>query len=112
MGATARFYPQDNPASVLTGKVHSIGTTRVTQLPHALLATVHGGAIPVLPERSGALPALAPRDALYRVRIDIEGAPERLAVRRGVAVIDAAPRSWLWDATKSLLLVVVREATF
>ena len=111
-GAAARFYPQGDAGSPIPGTVRDIDTARLSQLPHPLLATVHGGHVPVLPDHTGTAQKLVPRDVLYRVRIELQGRPDWLAVRRGVAVIDAEPRSWLWDALNAVLLVVVREATF
>ena len=107
-GDTVRFYPEDNPLFPLHGRIESIDGTRLAGLPHPMLSSRHGGSLAVLADAQG----LTPRDALYRVRVRLEGHPDRLAVRRGTAVIDAAPRSWLVEAGKSLLVVLIREASF
>ena len=108
VGDRARFYPEDNRLFPLRGAVTSIEATRVTMLPHPLLSAKHGGNISVLPDA----PGLMPRDAVFRVRIRLEQAADRIAVRRGSVTIDAAPRSWLIDAAKSVLVVFIREASF
>lgn len=107
-GHSARFYPQDETLFPLTGEVLEIDRNRVAVLPHPLLSTRHGGNLPVLQDANG----LTPRDALYRVRIRLDHAPERMAVRRGKTLIEAAPRSWLVEAAKTVLVVLIREASF
>lgn len=108
IGDRARFYPDDARLFPLRGDVVQIEATRLAALPHPLLSSRHGGNIPVLPDTSG----LTPRDAVFRVRIQLRQAADRIAVRRGNVVIDAAPRSWLAEAATSVLAVLIREASF
>lgn len=107
-GNGMRFYPEDDSLHPITGRVESIDRYRVASLPHPLLSDRHGGKLPVLQDSQG----MTPRDALYRVRIHLDESPDMLAVRRGTAVIEATPRSWLIEGIKSLLVVMIREATF
>lgn len=107
-GDRVRFYPEDERLFPLRGAVTAIETTRVTSLSHPLLSSQHGGNIAVLPDAAG----LTPRDAIFRVRIRLDHAAERIAVRRGSVTIDASPRSWLVEAAKSVLVVLIREASF
>lgn len=108
IGDRARFYPEDDRLFPLRGEVSEIEATRVAMLPHPLLSSQHGGNIAVLADA----PGLTPRDAVFRVRIRLDQATDRIAVRRGSATIDAAPRSWLIEAAKSILVVLIREASF
>lgn len=108
VGDRARFYPEDERLFPLRGEVTEIEATRVASLPHPLLSSQHGGNIAVLPDA----PGLTPREAVFRVRIRLEQAADRIAVRRGSVTIDAAPRSWLIEAIKSVLVVFIREASF
>lgn len=108
VGDRARFYPEDNRLFPLRGQVTEIEATRMVVLPHPLLSSQHGGNIAVLPDGQG----LTPRDAVFRVRIRLEQAADRIAVRRGNVRIDAAPRSWLVEVVKSVLVVFIREASF
>ncbi|MDP1611807.1 MAG: HlyD family efflux transporter periplasmic adaptor subunit [Sulfuritalea sp.] len=108
VGDRARFYPEDDRLFPLRGEVTEIETTRVATLSHPLLSSRHGGNIAVLPDSAG----LTPRDAIFRVRIRLDRASDRIAVRRGSVMIDAAPRSWLIEAAKSVLVVLIREASF
>lgn len=108
VGDRARFYPEDDRLVALRGKVTEIEATRASQLPHPMLSSQHGGGIAVLPDADG----MTPREAMFRVRIRLDQATDRIAVRRGSVTIDATPRSWLIDATKSVLVVFIREASF
>jgi putative peptide zinc metalloprotease protein len=107
-GNVVRFYPEDDPLFPVKGEVVEVDTHRVTALPHPLLSARYGGALAVLQDNHG----LTPRDALYRVRIRFPEPLDRLAIRRGSALIDASPRSWLVEAAKTVLVVLIREATF
>lgn len=108
VGNAVRFYPADDALHPLEGTVSEIDESRVAQLPHPLLSARHGGTIAVLQDAQG----MTPRDPLYRVRIRLAAAPDRLAVRRGSVLIEATPRSLLADTARSLYAAAVREATF
>lgn len=108
-GAAVRFHPEGRAGlAPLTGRVLGIESTRTARLPHALLSATHGGAIPVLQDASG----MTPRDALYRVRIALDQPPPLQQVLRGSASIESEARSWLLDAMKPVLIVLVRELGF
>jgi len=107
-GSRVRFYPQESPESPMTGAVLDIERTRTEHLPHPLLSAQHGGRIPVLPESQG----LTPREALYRVRIQLDAPPAARRVLSGEAVIDGTPRSWLGEVVQAALVVLIREASF
>lgn len=108
LGDEVKFYPEDDPLYPVPGTVVEIDRQRLPSLPQPMLSSRFGGPVAVLAEGNG----LVPRDTLYRIRIRLAHAPDRLAVRRGSVHIEAAPRSWLIEAAKSVLIVLVREATF
>jgi putative peptide zinc metalloprotease protein len=107
-GDRVRFYPEDNPLFPLSGQIVDIDHQRVAALPHPMLSARFGGHLPVIQDSHG----LSPRDPLYRIRVRLSDVPEQLSVRRGTALIDASPRSWLLEALKTVLVVLIREATF
>lgn len=107
-GDRVRFYPADDSLFPLRGRVIEVDHQRLVSLPHPLLSSRYGGSLAVLPDERG----MTPRDSLYRVRIHLDEVPDRLAVRQGVVVVDAAPLSWFVQAAKSVLVVLIREASF
>lgn len=108
VGNRTLFYPEDDRLFPVRGRVAAIDTTRVELLPHALLSSHHGGNIAVLTDNSG----LTPRDALFRVHIDLDSRLDRLAIRRGSVLIDAKSRSWVLEAIQAAIAVMIREASF
>jgi putative peptide zinc metalloprotease protein len=107
-GARARFYPENQKLTPMTGTVIDIAATRTLNLPENLLSSQHGGAIVTLPNTQ----QLTPRDALYRVRIELNEMPVELRMLRGAGVIEGQPESWLWNQLKPALIVLIRELSF
>lgn len=107
-GDNVRFYPVDDSLFPLRGKVVEVDHQRLASLPHPLLSSRYGGSLAVLQDERG----MTPRDSLYRVRIRLDEVPDRLAVRQGMVVVDATPLSWLVQVAKSVLVVLIREASF
>jgi putative peptide zinc metalloprotease protein len=108
VGAVATFYRRGD-WEVLRGEVVAIDSARAQRLPDPMLAADRGGRIPVLRGDDG---RETPRDALYRVRIRIEGAPSQLRSGLGSARIEGEPRSVLAEAFRSVAAVLVRESGF
>lgn len=108
VGAPARFHRRGD-WEVLEGEVLAIDTARAQRLPDAMLAADRGGRIPVLRGDDG---REVPRDALYRVRIGIDGVPSQLRSGLGSVRIEAEPRSLLREALVSVAAVLVRESGF
>ena len=106
--ATVHFFPEGDKLHPLAGTVVDIAAARTTQLPHLLLSSQHGGTIPVIPDERG----LTPRDALYRVRVQLKQAPPGLKILRGEAVIEGQPESWLVERLKPIMIVLIRELGF
>ncbi|MGE0312665.1 MAG: HlyD family efflux transporter periplasmic adaptor subunit [Lautropia sp.] len=109
VGAKARFHRRGDAGPALTGVVEAIDTTRLQGMPHAMLATEHGGHVAAVRQPSG---ALAPRDALYRVRVRLDDAPIGLRQAPGSVAIDARSRSMLLDGLRRLAAVLLRESGF
>lgn len=107
-GAEATFHPSGDPMGARSGRVIGIDGTRTLRLPEPLLSTAFGGAIPVLQGGEGRVP----RDALYRVRVALDGAPPAAAVRGGTVVITGARRSLALDAFEGLAEIAIRESGF
>ncbi len=108
IGAAVRFYPAGRKLFPLTGQVVDIAATRTLTLPQDLLSSHHGGQIPVIPNAQQP----TPRDALYRVRVDLADAPTKLQILRGGGVIAGRSESWLMTALKPALIVLIRELSF
>jgi putative peptide zinc metalloprotease protein len=108
-GSQVRFHASGADAvKALNGTVTGIESTRTVSLPHPMLSNRHGGPITVLQEGSG----LAPRDALYRVRIRLDEPAATPRMLLGQAVIEGESRSWLVEALKPAVVVLIREFGF
>jgi putative peptide zinc metalloprotease protein len=108
VGSRARFHAGNGSLGVLRGEVEAIDSTRAAALPHPMLAAGHGGAV----ETTGEGNKLAPRAALYRVRIRLDAPPDARRVAPGTVVIDGAARSIGADALRRAAAVLVRESGF
>lgn len=106
VGDPARFYPVKGGGEPLPGRVTTIDSTRVTQLPSSALAGQHGGAI-----ATGGGPAdLAPKTALYRVRIALDPGPALRAVATGTVVIEGRRHSLIGPALRDAASALIRES--
>lgn len=109
-GAAITFHPDDPLAPVLRGHVSEIDSINLQTLPDAYLAATQDGPIGV---REGANGRLVPVQATYRVRIALDTPPAGpLQVRRGVARVEATPRSLFDRAWRGVAAVVIRESGF
>src|SRR5690606_669257 len=108
VGTPARFYRRGD-WEVLEGKVVAIDSARAQRLPDPMLAADRGGRVPVLRGDDG---REVPRDALYRVRIRIDGVPSQLRSGLGSVRIEGEARSLLGEALVSAAAVLVRESGF
>jgi putative peptide zinc metalloprotease protein len=107
-GARARFHPANRDLAPIPGRVEAIDGARTASLPHAMLAATHGGRIETTAENG----KLAPRAALYRVRIALDAPPATARMSPGTAVIAADRRSIGGDALRRAAAVLVRESGF
>lgn len=107
-GATARLH-LGRDAERLDAVVERIDESRVAALPHpALSAAQPGGQIAV----AGDPAKLMPKETLYRVRLRVEGRPQRLAIGFGTAVIEGDAESLAGPWLRHAWAVLVRESGF
>jgi putative peptide zinc metalloprotease protein len=112
-GQSARVYGTGLGLPTLSGKVVEVDSHRTQVLPHSMLDAHAGGPVATLaatPQRPA--DALAPRDALYRVKIALDSAPAqpRMALTR--VVIGAEGQAWWQSAAQRVAAVFVRESGF
>ncbi|MDM0110604.1 HlyD family efflux transporter periplasmic adaptor subunit [Variovorax sp. J22R133] len=107
VGAGVRFYPQGH-FTPIEGRVLAIGSTRVSQLDHPMLAAKFGG--PLATSKQGE--ALVPTPALFHVLVQLDAAPPGEQETRGHLQIDGARRSLLVEGGTQLLAVLRRESGF
>ncbi|WP_041676362.1 HlyD family efflux transporter periplasmic adaptor subunit [Ramlibacter tataouinensis] len=119
VGDAARVYLQTRSREALVGRVVEVDATRTTMLPHAMLDANKGGSIVVVPREGSAAAAgsasaaeHAPRDALYRVRIALDGRPASLRMALSEVVITGQAHAWLPGLLERLAVVLVRESGF
>ncbi|SFA89098.1 HlyD family efflux transporter periplasmic adaptor subunit [Azotobacter beijerinckii] len=108
VGNHVRFYPDAQGQAPVEGRITLIESTRTARLPHPLLSSRHGGRIAALPDERG----LTPRDTLYRIQVDLERPVGASAVLSGQARVEARAQSWLLEALKPILIVMIRESGF
>ena len=89
-----------------------VDSTRSTTLPHPGLDASTGGQIPTHPGQSGSPSSRSPREALYRVRIQLEEQPAAAQVAIGETRMAGEGRAWLPTAVNRILAVGVREMGF
>lgn len=106
-GDAVRFYPFGQ-TDVLMGKVISIGSTRVKQLDHAMLASSFKGPIPVATQHD----ALVPNPPVFHVLIQLDAAPPGVWETRGQLQIQGQRRSLLAEGGAHLLAALMRESGF
>ena len=91
------------------GHVTEVDASRATVLPHAILDAQSGGPIATVPAAGN---ARSPRDAIYRVRISLDGAPVNSQAAVGEVVIDGAARAWLPSILEVMVAILIRESGF
>ncbi|MNE12976.1 hypothetical protein D3C80_1058000 [compost metagenome] len=106
-GGAVRFYPEGQPTPI-NGTVLAIGSTRVSQLHHAMLASRYGGPLTVASRGK----ELLPTPPLFHVLIQLDGAPPALRETRGRLQIAGERRSWLGEGLVHVAAVLLRESGF
>lgn len=112
VGSPARFHVRGRPEAALEGEVIAIDSARAPVLPHPMFAAEHGGRVAAIKQPNG---SLAPRDALYRVRLRVASPPNAAItpeIALGTAVIDGDRRSLIVDWLTAVGAVLVRESGF
>ena len=113
VGDAVRIHFGLRSLSVMQGRVKEVDTSRTTVLPHSMLDAKVGGPIATVaaggddrrPERS-------PKDAIYRVRIEVQGVPEGQQMMLSRVVIAGEERAWLPSILTRIAAVAVRESGF
>ncbi|BAN50344.1 hypothetical protein PCA10_46120 [Metapseudomonas resinovorans NBRC 106553] len=106
-GGAVRFYPEGQPTPI-AGKVVTIGSTRVSQLEHPMLASRFGG--PLTTSNQGK--ELVPTPPLFHVLVQLEQAPPSLRETRGHLQIEGNRRSLLGQGLTHVAAVLLRESGF
>ena len=111
VGAPARFHPRGQWRAPLHGEVIAIDRARAQRLPHPMLAATHGGRLDADLQADG---SLAPRGALYRVRIRLDPAAAAPLDRQqaGSVSIAGERRSLAAAWARRAAAVLVRESGF
>jgi putative peptide zinc metalloprotease protein len=113
VGDTARVHFGLRSAKVLTGSVQEVDAARTAALPHSMLDASTGGPIATLkPSAEERRPERAPRDALYRVRIRLDGAPPGQQMMLATVVISGEGHAWLPAIFSRVAAVAIRESGF
>ncbi|CAD5105840.1 site-2 protease family protein [Zestomonas carbonaria] len=106
-GSPVSFYPEGG-LQRLSGNVVAIGSTRVAQLEHAMLASRFGGPLGVTAQEK----TLTPSPPLFHVRVRLDEPPPTLRETRGRLQIEGERRSLLGEGLTRLAAVVIRESGF
>lgn len=108
-GARAIFYPDDPNIAPVFGKVTAIDTAAIRTVPSALLASKHGGPLPV---DSGANGEELLRESRYRIEIEPDEITQISRVSRGSVFIEGDSLGTLLLFQQRMLKSFVREFGF
>ncbi len=119
-GQSARIHTTLQGLGALRGRVVEVDSSRTAALPHAMLDAQSGGPIATLPpakvehstNAAAAHAVQAPRDALYRVKIELDYAPLQPHMAVGRVVINADRQAWFTSAFANTAALFVRESGF
>jgi len=113
-GQRVRVRQMVDPPVWRDGRVIAIDVARTTALPTPMLDASHGGPLATVPGPAGAFQERVPvaRDALFRVRIELDehAAEDRLSLVR--VQIDGHPEALIHRVLRSVVAVFVRESGF
>lgn len=113
VGDAARIHLGARSLTVLKGQVREIDPSRTSVLPHSMLDARAGGPLAtVAATNDSQRQERAPKDAIYRVRIAVEGAPEGQQMMLASVVIAGEDRAWLPSILTRIAAVAVRESGF
>jgi len=115
VGASGRFVPNDGAHDAVDVRVTAVEDVGAERLPHRILASTHGGALPVQRAQGGGQGGGQPRlkEGVYRVRLTAVGDPPVPAWRLpGRASIEAAPESLAGRFLRYATAVLIRESGF
>lgn len=115
-GQAVRLRTLSRSTQWFDGRVLSVDVARTTVLPDAMLEARFGGPVatvpgPRLPGQTQLSDHVA-RDALFRVRIEVDGVPAELMTSTVRVQIDGASHSLLTRIGRSVAAVLIRESGF
>ena len=115
-GQTVRLRTLSRSTQWFDGRVLSVDVARTTVLPDPMLEARFGGPVatvpgPRLPGQTQLSDHVA-RDALFRVRIEVDGVPAELMTSTVRVQIDGASHSLLTRIGRSVAAVLIRESGF
>ncbi len=115
-GQTVRLRTLSRSTQWFDGRVAAVDVARTTVLPDAMLEARFGGPLatvpgPRLPGQTQLSDHFA-RDALFRVRIEVDGVPAELMTSTVRVQIDGASHSLLTRIGRSVAAVLIRESGF
>ena len=110
VGDGGHFYSETPQLADLAVHVVHIDQDASRTLPHGILASTHGGLIPVRAMGRN----LVPESALYRVTLALDGpfAPDDPRILRGKVVLRGTPKAWLEEYVRAAAALFYREAGF
>lgn len=115
-GQTVRLRTLSRSTQWFDGRVAAVDVARTTVLPDAMLEARFGGPLATVPApRMSAETQLSDhvaRDALFRVRIEVDGVPAELMTSTVRVQIDGASHSLLTRIGRSVAAVLIRESGF
>ena len=115
VGDAARIHLGARSLDVLQGHVTEVDSSRTSVLPHSMLDARVGGplaTVAVSAPGDAQRQERAPKDAIYRVRIAVEGIPEGRQMMLSSVVIAGEKRAWLPSILTRIAAVAVRESGF
>lgn len=115
-GQTVRLRTLSRSTQWFDGRVAAVDVARTTVLPDAMLEARFGGPLvtvpgPRLPGQTQLSDHVA-QDALFRVRIEVDGVPAELMTSTVRVQIDGASHSLLTRIGRSVAAVLIRESGF
>ena len=112
-GNSVRIHLGARSLAVLQGRVKEIDLSRTSVLPHSMLDATTGGPLAtVAPASDAQRQERAPKDAIYRVRIEVQGVPPAQQMMLSSVVIAGEARAWLPSILTRIAAVAVRESGF
>jgi len=109
VGQSGRFIPDDILAAPVPLEVMEIDRVNIHELDKAYFASVYEGAIAVRTDAAG---KLVPTASMFAVRLKPELALAPKQIQRGLAVINAKPRSFARRIFDGAAVVLVRGSGF
>ena len=112
-GDTARIHLGARSLTVLQGQVKEVDSSRTSVLPHSMLDARAGGPLATVAATGDSQrQERSPKDAIYRVRIEVQGIPQGQQMMLSSVVIAGEERAWLPSILTRIAAVAVRESGF